>query len=83
MPIVHVVEARKNQRRLLSLVFPVRNSVDAIEAARWTWPELHVARPRAGLVAAFVFSRPPIQPRLIERVLLAAVLHLLAIANSA
>ena len=49
-------------------------------------PELQVARPWGGQ-AAFVFSRPAIQlvepSRLIEWVLFATVLQLLAFANSA
>ena len=52
MPVVHVVDQRKGQRRLLSLVFPVRTSVHAEEIDRWQWKEV-----RAG-ISPIVPSHP-------------------------
>ena len=40
MPVVHVIDQRKQQRRLLSLVFPIRTAPDAPTDTRWEWPEL-------------------------------------------
>ena len=44
MPIVHVVETRKGQRRLLSLVFPIRTAPRAQEVERWEWPEVRAGK---------------------------------------
>ena len=44
MPVVYVVDNRKQHRRLLSLVFPVRTSADACETKRWDWPELRAGK---------------------------------------
>ena len=40
MPVVHVIDQRKQQRRLLSLVFPIRTAPNAPTDTRWEWPEL-------------------------------------------
>lgn len=44
MPIIHAVDQRKGQRRLVSLVIPVRTNISACETERWHWPELHAGK---------------------------------------
>ena len=44
MPFVHAIDQRKGQRRLISLVFPVRTSPTAPETKRWYWPELRAGK---------------------------------------
>ena len=44
MPTIYVISQRKNERKLLELVFPLRTSADAPAAMRWVWPELEAKK---------------------------------------
>ena len=42
MPTVHVISQRKNERKLMDLIFPCKTHPSAPRHALWDWPELRV-----------------------------------------